>query len=77
MEEKGTSGSYKFAEVGSISVGISKEDRAQAFQHFEKEEACLDNSQGMRGGDLVEERDGRINLDILTGRFRCRKNGVG
>ncbi|KAA0047162.1 villin-4-like isoform X4 [Cucumis melo var. makuwa] len=30
MEEKGTLGSYKFADVGSVSVGISKEDRAQA-----------------------------------------------
>ncbi|TYK02485.1 uncharacterized protein E5676_scaffold784G00080 [Cucumis melo var. makuwa] len=29
MEEKGTLGSYKFADAGSVSVGISKEDRAQ------------------------------------------------
>ncbi|XP_050941571.1 uncharacterized protein LOC127149746 [Cucumis melo] len=29
MEENGTLGSYKFADAGSISVGISKEDRAQ------------------------------------------------
>ncbi|KAL0556641.1 hypothetical protein IC582_005155 [Cucumis melo] len=29
MEEKGTLGSYKFADAGSILVGISKEDRAQ------------------------------------------------
>ncbi|KAL0556770.1 hypothetical protein IC582_005286 [Cucumis melo] len=29
-EKKGTLGSYKFADVGSVSVGISKEDRAQA-----------------------------------------------
>ncbi|KAL0536498.1 hypothetical protein IC582_025447 [Cucumis melo] len=29
MEENGTLGSYKFADAGSVSVGISKEDRAQ------------------------------------------------
>ncbi|TYK07141.1 uncharacterized protein E5676_scaffold606G00120 [Cucumis melo var. makuwa] len=29
MEEKGTLESYKFADAGSISVGISKDDRAQ------------------------------------------------
>ncbi|KAA0062871.1 uncharacterized protein E6C27_scaffold5323G00010 [Cucumis melo var. makuwa] len=29
MEEKGTLGSYKFSDAGSVSVGISKEDRAQ------------------------------------------------
>ncbi|KAA0040642.1 uncharacterized protein E6C27_scaffold555G00030 [Cucumis melo var. makuwa] len=29
MEENGTLGSYKFTDAGSISVGISKEDRAQ------------------------------------------------
>ncbi|KAA0058341.1 uncharacterized protein E6C27_scaffold409G00270 [Cucumis melo var. makuwa] len=29
MEENGTLGSYKFADAGSISVGISKENRAQ------------------------------------------------
>ncbi|KAL4025551.1 hypothetical protein IC575_013953 [Cucumis melo] len=29
MEENGTLGSYKFADAGSISFGISKEDRAQ------------------------------------------------
>uniref|UniRef100_A0A9I9E809 Uncharacterized protein n=1 Tax=Cucumis melo TaxID=3656 RepID=A0A9I9E809_CUCME len=46
------------------------------FRHFEQEEACLKDNQGMRSRDLVEERDGRINLDILTERFRCRKNEV-
>ncbi|KAL0554393.1 hypothetical protein IC582_008313 [Cucumis melo] len=29
MEENGTLGSYKFADAGSVSVGISKEDRAE------------------------------------------------
>ncbi|KAA0055445.1 uncharacterized protein E5676_scaffold314G00150 [Cucumis melo var. makuwa] len=29
MKEKGTLGSYKFADAGSVLVGISKEDRAQ------------------------------------------------
>ncbi|KAL0540314.1 hypothetical protein IC582_024549 [Cucumis melo] len=29
MEENGTLGSYKFADAGSVSVGISKENRAQ------------------------------------------------
>ncbi|KAA0046967.1 uncharacterized protein E5676_scaffold68G001390 [Cucumis melo var. makuwa] len=29
MEEKGTLGSYKFVDTGSISVGISKEDQAE------------------------------------------------
>ncbi|XP_050947466.1 uncharacterized protein LOC127151658 [Cucumis melo] len=29
MEKKVTLGSYKFADAGSVSVGISKEDRAQ------------------------------------------------
>ncbi|KAL4020968.1 hypothetical protein IC575_019757 [Cucumis melo] len=29
MEENGTLGSYKFADAGSVLVGISKEDRAQ------------------------------------------------
>ncbi|TYK30282.1 uncharacterized protein E5676_scaffold344G00440 [Cucumis melo var. makuwa] len=29
MEEKGMLGSYKFTDIGSVSVGISKEDQAQ------------------------------------------------